>query len=140
MSSYHKPRMLLLVCLGRSRAVAGQEKAPTSFGETGFLSRSSEAVASRWASAKMAAANAGHKPVIILDGLNIARARSFCEPNANPTTGSALALKMALDHFSATSDVEVHVILPAWSLDGGRGGRSISRLNDGLCAPTDCYT
>ena len=76
------------------------------------------------------------RKVVILDGLNIARARSFCGTNTTP--GSALALKMAIDHFlSAAHDVAVHVILPAWAMDGGRDGRSMSRLVDGSCAPGD---
>jgi len=68
--------------------------------------------------------------VIVIDGLNVARAASYtgaCLSSACATAneavetpiGHAQALASAIDHF-LSQGFEVHAILPVWALDGGR--------------------
>ena len=62
---------------------------------------------------------------VVIDGLNVARDRSFSTDNARCSAGSAVAIALAIEHFRKRNN-RVHVILPYWAIDK----RSSSKLSE----------
>ena len=74
----------------------------------------------------------GQRRVVVIDGLNVARAQGYREPGFDyekyrasergqyPAT-FARAVKLAIDQLRAKG-YHVHAFLPGWALDGGRHG------------------